>query len=384
MTNEPRDTGLSAAAWAAVYVGVAAATLPTVLPVMVGVLADKLAFGNVRAGYVAAANMGGVALGSLICAVLARRWPWRTLIRAGTATLIGANILSMWAAAFPSMAISRSISGLGEGVVQAVCYAAMGRSGQPARALGLYLAGQGLTGAIGMAAIPTVVARLGWPWLFVLVSAVALPCFWLALPIQTLARAVPVEAVDAPAAGRRSIYALSGILIFFIGMSAVWSFVERMGQAKGIGLAQLSIALSASSLANVLGALFVAILAHRLSDISGVIAGSCMVLCGLTGLVVSHDWRAYLAAVSVFFFAWGFFYPFQFRLLTRTDADNGITVLLPLMTGGGFTAGPALGGLLLTAGGPLPLCIFGAVCVAASTAAAMHLYFRCRGNGKNT
>ena len=60
--------------WAAVYIGVAAATLPAVLPVMVGVMTDQLGFGLERAGYVASANMGGVALGSVFRAGLTRRW----------------------------------------------------------------------------------------------------------------------------------------------------------------------------------------------------------------------------------------------------------------------------------------------------------------------
>ncbi|MBA4753156.1 MAG: hypothetical protein H2055_13175, partial [Sphingopyxis sp.] len=46
-----------ASTWAAIYLGVAAATLPAVLPVMVGVFADRFGYGVAGAGMIAALNM---------------------------------------------------------------------------------------------------------------------------------------------------------------------------------------------------------------------------------------------------------------------------------------------------------------------------------------
>jgi len=376
--QKPRPkNGLSAAAWAAVYVGVAAATLPDVLPVMVGILTDKLGFGVVRAGYIASVQHVGIVLGTLICAALVQRWSWQALIRVGAAVLIGTNVLTMLVSSFLPIATMRLVSGLGEGVVSAICYAAMGQSGQPARALAFYLAGQGLVGAVGMGVIPTIVERAGWPWFFVLVSILAVPAFWLAPSIETL-RVKPPSGVTASARTLPwlSWYALLGILVFFVGMSAVWTFTERMGRAKGIELTHLSVALSASALANVAGCLLVGLFAHRLKIASGLMIGLAMILAGLLTLAASSSWPAYLAAVSIFFFAWGFYYPFQFKLLAQVDVGGKLTVLTPFVTGGGFILGPAIGGLLLSAGGTALVSGFGTACVIASSAAALHLNFR--------
>jgi predicted MFS family arabinose efflux permease len=372
-----RPAEMTAATWAAIYLGVASATLPSVLPVMVGVLTDKLAFGAARAGYVTSANMVGVALGSLICTAAARHWSWRFLIRAGAGTMIAANLLTTLATPFSQIAILRLISGLGEGVAGAICYAAMGRSRWPARALAFYAAGQGILGAVGMGLIPTVVARAGWPWLFVLVSIVALPAFWLATLIETLREQSPQEAqTHAPTVTWLSWYALLGIFIFAVGMSAVWAFVERIGHAKAIDLAHLSTSLSASAIANTAGSLLVAFAAHRLSALKGVTAGYCLVLAGLLGLgAMGGGWPLYLAGVTLFFFAWGFYIPFQFTLLARVDAVGQRSLLIPLVTGGGLTLGPALGGLLMAGGGASAVCVFGFACVTASTASATHLRY---------
>lgn len=372
-----RNVGLSPAVWGAIYLGVAAATLPDVLPVMVGVLAGKLGFGVVRAGYVASANMAGLALGSVLCAILVRRWSWQTLICAGAATMIGTNFLTMLVASFPQVATLRLVSGVGEGVVAAICYAAMGQSRQPERALAFYVAGQGLVGALGMGVIPGIVERAGWPWLFVLISVGALPAFWLARPIGALrvGQAENVRATLRGAVPWLSAYALAGILVFFVGMSAVWAFVERMGHAKAIDLVHLSIALSASSIANMAGSLLVGVLAHRLSTVVGVTSGLAIVIAGLLILIASNSWQPYLVGVSMFFFVWGFYYPFQFKLLANVDIGGKLTVLIPVVTAGGLALGPAIGGLLLAGGGAALVCAFGIACVIGSTAAAVHLHF---------
>lgn len=377
MFDVRRSAGLTSAVWAAVYLGIAAATLPAVLPIMVGVLTENLGFGPVRAGYVASANMVGVALGGLVCTAAAGRWSWRTLIRGGAAVMIGTNLLTMLVTSFPQVATLRFISGVGEGVVGAVCYAAMGQSRQPARALAFYIAGQGLMGALGMGAIPTVVARAGWPWLFALVSVVAAPAFWLARSVETLHAARDNgTGTERPVVTWLSWYALGGILVFAIGMSAVWAFVERIGHAKGIDLAHLSLSLSASAVANMAGSLLVGFSAHRLGAVAGLTIGCSLASAGFFALVGSGNWELYLVAVALVFFAWGFYVPFQFRLLAHVDAGGTRTYLIPLVTGGGVTVGAALGGLLVAHGGTRALCMFGFACVAASTVGAMHLHYR--------
>jgi hypothetical protein len=50
MPHLRRRAETTAATWAAIYLGVAGATLPSVMPIMVGVPTDKLGFGSVPAG----------------------------------------------------------------------------------------------------------------------------------------------------------------------------------------------------------------------------------------------------------------------------------------------------------------------------------------------
>src|SRR3546814_18147104 len=78
---------------------------------------------------------------------------------------------------------TRVFSGLGEGVVGGICYAAMGRSARPERSISIYFAGQAIVGMVGLGSFGWIAASLGWPWLFLILSAIALPGFWLAASI---------------------------------------------------------------------------------------------------------------------------------------------------------------------------------------------------------
>jgi predicted MFS family arabinose efflux permease len=362
--------------WAAIYVGIAAATLPAVLPVMVGVLADQLGFGLVHAGYAASVNMGGAALGSVVGAVLTRRWSWASVIIVGAAVMIGCNVLTMLGTSFPYVAAMRLASGLGEGMISGICYAAMGRSGQPARALAFYAAGQGLVGAAGMGFMTTVVQFAGWQILFVLVSVLAVPAFWLArrigtlevrdLPVATTAKSVPLTWLGWGAVG--------ALLAQFIGMSSIWAFLERLGHAKGIDPFHLSIAMSATAIASMSGSLAVGIFAHRVRGLQGIAGAFIVFIVSIAGLLLWNDWQVYLIAGVLFMLAWSVYFPFQFGLLAEFDSGGRLAAIMPAVTGAAFTVGPALGGLLMAKGGIGGILAWGSACLGISTLACVGLY----------
>jgi predicted MFS family arabinose efflux permease len=367
--------GIPAPLWAAIYVGIAAATLPAVLPVMVGVMAEQLGFGLARAGYVASANMAGVAIGSIVGAVLTRRWSWATVIIVGVAIMISTNLLTMLGTTFPYVATMRLASGLGEGLIAGICYAAMGRSGQAARALAFYVAGQGLVGAVGLGIMATVIQRAGWPMLFVLVSLLALPAFWLARPIGTLQTLV---APTPSAADKRMSWlgwsAVATLLAQFVGLSSIWAFLERLGNAKGIDATHLSIALSASAIANMVGSLAVGLLAHRVRGLQGIAVAFALFATSIAATFLSNDWLVYLIAGVLFMLSWAVYFPFQFGLLANFDRGGALAAIMPAVTGAGFTIGPALGGLFMAQGGTGAILSFGFGCVVLSTIGCMWLH----------
>ena len=374
MRSRTASTDLLSPAWAAVLTAVTAETIPAVLPVLVGVMSDDLAFGNVGAGYVASANMAGIGIGSVICAGLARHWSWRALITVGALLLLSSNAFSVVLTGFYPILSARFAAGCGEGAIAGICFAAMGRDAQPARPLAFYCAGQGLIGSIGMAVLPGMIGSLGWRWLFVLVAIFTLPSFLLARRVGQLQPKVERHsALDRTRVPHRAWCGSVSIFVYFLGMTAVWSFLEQMGRAKGIDVGHIALALSASSFANMLGALAVGFVEHHLSTRAGLLIGLAAALLGILGLLTWDGWQAYAISAVLFFSAWGFYYPFLFRLLAKIDPSGITPAIIPFVTGSGLAIGPAIGGVLMAARGTSVLCIFAFVAVGVSAAASLYL-----------
>jgi predicted MFS family arabinose efflux permease len=373
-------SGIPGPLWAAIYVGVAAATLPAVLPVMVGVMAEQLGFGVERAGFVASANMAGIAFGSIVGAVLTRRWSWTSVIIIGLVVMIGANLLTTLGTTFNYVAATRLASGLGEGLIAGICYAAMGRSGQAARALAFYVAGQGLVGAVGLGFMTAAVEHWGWQVLFVLVSILALPAFWLARSIGSLDARGSLNAASLVAKTKREAItwlgsgAVFALLAQFVGLSSIWAFLERLGHAKEIDAFHLSLALSASAIANMVGSLLVGLFAHRIRGLQGIAMAFVLFSVSMAATFISDDWRVYLVAAVLFMLSWAVYFPFQFGLLAKFDRGGSLAAVMPAVTGGGFTIGPALGGIFLAKGGTGGILAWGFGCVLLSTLACIWLH----------
>ena len=344
---KPPASTSPASTWAAIYLGVAAATLPAVLPVMVGVFADRFGYGVAGAGMIAGLNMTGILVGSLLCPLITAHFGWAGVIRASLAVMIAGNLLTMLDGHFGYVAAARVFSGLGEGVVGGICYAAMGRSARPERSISIYFAGQAIVGMVGLGSFGWIAASLGWPWLFLILSAIALPGFWLAAAIG---RAQP-----APAGARHGglpvnplvIGALACILLYFVGMASLWPFFERIGVGKGITAGTIAFALSVSAFGGLTGSLVTSVVAERLPRVVGLLSGLVLLIAAVSGLAFLPGTTSFMLSVSLFAFTWPFQFAFQFGHLASLDRGGRLIALTPAMTGGGLAIGPAIGGMLL-------------------------------------
>lgn len=381
-TSGPPLLGLLPREWALVVVALSIATLPSVMPVMVGVLADQLGMGVERAGYVVSVNMGGIFAGTLACAWLSRRASWNRLLVGGLLVMVLGNGLTLLSAGYPALLATRLLSGLGEGVAGAICYALMGRSLLPVRTVAVYVAGQGIVGALGMAALPPLVAGHGWQVFYIGVSLLALPALWLA-PVAVRAQASADPTGPTHTAASRSFAAwgaLAAIFGFFFGLAALWAFLQPIGASRGLSVVQVSSALSASAVAGFAGSVVAGLAAGRLSTWQGTAIGLAALLASVAGLLIGTP-ATFFAGACLLSFAWAFEYPYLFRCLASEDDSGGIAVLTPAATGGALTAGPAIGGFVLQNAGVASLCAVGVMAAVLGSATAIALSTRRRSTG---
>lgn len=363
MSSIPRESGvlgLNAGEWATIIIGLVAATLLAVLPLMVGVLARQFGMGVEQAGYVIAINMGGILLGSLSCIVLTRRFSWSALIVSGLLVMTAGNVLTLSTAGLTALVSSRLIAGLGEGVVGACCYALMGQARLPGRSIAIYAGGQSIVGAVGMAVLPTLIANYGWHVFYLLVALATIPALALVkvavrgreqVRSEAGAQSVPAR----PALNIPSLGALLAIFFFFVGLAMVWAFMERLGNDRNLSTLELSAALSASSLAGLAGSLVAGAVADRIRVSIGLGAGLALIIVSLAMMFVG-GFVPFTAGVCGLYFAWTFQFPFLFECLVAVDRGGRVTVLTPVATGGALAVGPAIGGFILQHGTLTMLC----------------------------
>jgi predicted MFS family arabinose efflux permease len=209
---------------------------------------------------------------------------------------------------------------------------------------------------------------------------VALPAFWLAPMIGTLHDG---RTTASPAAGSVTGLgwgAVAALLAQFIGMSSIWAFLERLGHAKGLDPVHLSLALSASAIASMVGSLLVGVLAHRVRGLYGIAAAFALLATSLAAAFLGNGWQIYLVAGVLFMLSWAVYFPFQFGLLANFDRSGALAAIMPAVTGLGFTVGPAIGGVLMARGGIGAILGWGAGCMLISTLACVVLHRVSRSN----
>lgn len=339
-----RFAGLFLHEWCVVAVALVVASLPAVMPAMVAAMASQPGIGTEGAGYLVSVNMAGIFCGTLLCTLFHDRASAKRLIIAGLLVMMLGNLATIAVMSMPALLATRMLSGLGEGFAAGVCFSLLAGSARPASTFAYYTAGQAVVGAIGMGTLPWLVAAFDWRAFYVAMTVIAVPALFLA-GIATRGISGRIERLPKGRISGSGWTSLAIIFVYFTGMALVWAFLQRIGELNGLPLPVTSAALASSALAGLAGSLAVAFGGERLSDRIASIIGIALVASSAAGLFVGST-AAFFFGAWALNFAWGFQYPFLFRMLARTDAGKGAAVT-PMATGTALSVGPALGGMIL-------------------------------------
>ncbi len=227
-----------AAVSSAVAVGVIGAFVINTLPVFLVVLARAHGLDEADTGFVALADMGGIAVGTVLCAAWPRtveRMGWRSIAAIGLVVLAGANLLTVVASQFSMLLLARSIAGLGAGITMAVTYAVLAE-GDGARDLAVFNVAQQMLGWYAMSRLSGLADRFGPSMLFVLIAACAAVAIPACLFLPANATRAAAEAGAVPS--RQGITvpgwaAIGSVLVNFMGIGAVYTYLEFMGVSWG-------------------------------------------------------------------------------------------------------------------------------------------------------
>ncbi|MCZ6831246.1 MAG: hypothetical protein O7F73_16980, partial [Gammaproteobacteria bacterium] len=163
--------------------------------------------------------------------------------------------------------------------------------------------------------------------------------------------------------------ALLAALVFFIGTSAVWAFMERLGSNAGYNPQSVAGLLAVSLVFATMGSLGSAALGKKFGNARPFLVCLLAVLCALLILGTAENFAAYAIGCCVFTAAFGAGLPFAVAEIAELDVDGRYAVLSVPAIGLGAMIGPGTAGLVYT--GDSPVAILSLVAVTMIVAAVL-------------
>lgn len=317
------------------------------LPLMVGGIISELGFTEKLAGYIAAAEMAGVAVVSGLGVFWVRRINWVTIAILSTVLFIAANWISTGVTEYWPMFASRFFVGAASGALLAIGLACQSDSKNADRIFGYWVACQMAVSSAGYILLPSVRETWGLDgFLFALIilgfTAFVSIVF---LPARGLNRASAQEKQTNKIL--TSALALGGALFFFMAQGGLWAFLERLGLAATLSTTEIGFALAISSYLGIVGGLA----KNWLADAIGTLSPFIFVIVGelimLMLFAIGSGSAMFAIAVCMLQFFWAMGMASFLAGLNVIDSSGGLVLLLMSVAKAGYSLGPAMMGWLI-------------------------------------
>jgi MFS family permease len=305
-----------------------------------------------EAGYIASAEMWGLAVTTIVLTVVAHKYDWQKLTFWFLIVAVIGNLASIGQTDVLLLGLARVVTGLGLGGMISLPFAMMGLTRNPDRNFGFIVVWVLLYGALGLFTIPWALAiiKLDGVLLFLAVfCALGLPLIRY-LPRRADDHLQETECTDhysGPVKG----FTLLGILAFNTAIGIVWAYIFLVGVNGGMAEQSVANVLTISQFLGVAGALLAAMLATAIGRLIplGIAITGCGI--GVAWLLNDISYLVYATAIYLFNFMWNVAQPYLLALMA-SFADGGKMIVrgvcLQMI---GFAIGPYIGATLLRAQG---------------------------------
>lgn len=343
------------------FIAVFSAVLYTVLliaPVIGGKLVQQFGLTPTELGALFSLELGSFSLATVPAYLWLRRVDIVKATYVFTAVVIAGNLVSGFVTSFPMLVAVRVVTALAAGSITVVLLTLSGKTSNPSRAFGIFVVFQLIMGAIILSVFPILFANASVGAIYWTLAGLAVCCLPFVRLIDGQALRKAPAATTTPAAERartlhpgKFITGLAAVLLFYIGLSGVWSFMAQIAGASGIGLSAASLVLALATVPGIISSLVATLLGDSPQRRTFLLAGyvglgaSVALLFGTPGLL------QFAIAAMVFKFAWTFILPYLLSSLSDLGGGGHVMNTTNLMIGSGFAIGPILSGVLIQSSG---------------------------------
>lgn len=354
MTTLTTDAGTTRRIY--LVTGVFSAVLYTVLlvaPVIAGPLIEKFTLEPAQTGLLFSLELGAFSLATVPAYLWLTRVPLTWAVGVCTVVVALGQLTSGFVTDFGVLLVVRVITSLAAGSITVVLLALGPRTRNPGRAFGIFVVAQLAMGALILALFPIVFLGAGVSAIYWTLAGLTVLC----LPVVPLLRGLDVA---TPIAARRDdarasivpfAAGLGAILLFYVALSGIWSFMGQISADAENDPGATSFVLAIATAAGILSALLAAALGesprrglYLVIGLGGMIV-SVLLLLGMPGLV------QFTISALLFKFMWTFVLPYLLSAVAALGGGPQTMNTVNLMIGGGFAIGPLLAGSLVQSTG---------------------------------
>ncbi|MBW2494920.1 MAG: MFS transporter [Deltaproteobacteria bacterium] len=304
----------------------------------------------------------------------------------GILVLIGGNLISAYAGSLEVLLVSRTITGIGAGLISGAATAAAASSDQPERVFAVITVLHNLVLSAEFKIIPYVQTEsdpTGCYFMMAAIGVVSLPlCRWLIPPRISGSSDESLVLLLLSAPNRMlAMIVMAGVFVFEAGQSGVFTFVDQIGIQAGLNADDRGTVLSVTSLMGLSGGVVAAWLGVRVGRVLPISIGLSLNVAAAVGLAASESVFAFSAFNLLWGLAYNFLSPYLMGALAALDDRGRWAVAGESLWNGGTVPGPWIAGLLVERAGMLPLAgwalFTGGVCLVLVTAALRGFESRC-------
>jgi MFS transporter, DHA1 family, inner membrane transport protein len=351
-----------------------------VQPLVLGALNGAGRLSVPEMGWAATAEMLALGGASALMAARVRPRGLKLWGLAGCAIMAAADFTGLGLHGL-ALVLSRAVTGAGGGMLIWVCTVIMASRPDYPRLNALFIGGQAVSQAILAALIPVaVLPAMGANGSLVVLGCGALFSMLL-LPLVPWrsAMAAPDEADVGSGVMPRVPMGLVVSFLVMAGVVGLWVYVEPIAQRHHIPEAMVSLAVSLSLGAQVVGSVFVFLAEKWVRPFIAMVVVIVLDLLILMAIFVSSSQVVFLVAIVAFGFNWTLSLAYFLPLLLAEDRSRRSVMYLPAANLLGSSAGPTVAGLFASDTDILPALITTAVIFVIALAMLLAMRRRLRG-----
>ena len=334
-----------------IYLGVIGAAVFIVQPGFVQGMVASFRFSEQQAGFIASAEVWGIAATAVLLAFFAPRFNWIKFLNVSLLLFVGGNLVSLTTNDLTFFGLFRFFVGLGAGGLISLTFTVMGLTKFPDRNLGYLIIGVLIYSAFSLWVMPKALATIGLKGIIVFFAVFgASGWFCLRYMPHSGEDHHPAEADSVDISIGLRVTAVLAMFIYFLAIGGTWAYLFLIGLNAGINEQEVANGLFLSQLCGIGGAFIVVVAAHRLGRTLllavGVLGGG-MILFVLFG---QFSALIYAVAVCVYCFAWNMSHPLLLASMASFERKGRVVHYAIAVQMLGLAIGPAGAASLLLEG----------------------------------